>query len=38
MGTGCGSVKGGGYLKLTAVNKVDLQGTITAKYVCLMFS
>ena len=32
MGTGCGSAKGGGYLKVRAEDLVELKGTITAKY------
>ena len=35
MGTGCGSAKGGGFLKLKAEDTIDLHGTITAKYVFL---
>ena len=33
MGTGCGDAKGGGFLKLTSVQQIDLLGIITAKYV-----
>ena len=37
MGTGCGSVKGGGFLKLKAENTLDLQGIVTAKYELLYY-
>lgn len=37
MGTGCGAAKGGGFLKIKALNTMDLQGTITAKYDLIFF-
>ena len=38
LGSGCGSAKGGGFLKLKASVLIDLQGTISAKLVLFVLS